>query len=172
MDSGVERTQKIVITVAVILAILIVVIIGYSLYVKAKRAEGELANIQTLQQQTSQNTQKAGISLTDEAKNSSGVTYDGLVQKRNDTTATPTDFGIVNEQAPVDIPQEENISIDEASSTPVVVKKVYTSSNNEDRPLTAEEIRAIRQLPIDNSPSGNLQNALEKESGGQYKAQY
>jgi hypothetical protein len=41
MDSGVDTTQRIVISVSVFLAIVIVAIIGYSLYVKAKRAEGQ-----------------------------------------------------------------------------------------------------------------------------------
>jgi cbb3-type cytochrome oxidase subunit 3 len=182
MDSGVDTTQRIVISVSVFLAIVIVAIIGYSLYVKAKRAEGQLSNRLELEQQTQRKAQQACISLTGEAKNTSNFTFDGLVQKKDDSVATPTDFGIVNEESPVDIP-EETTAVDEEEPVPpeeepivepppkkVVAKKPVVV--DEDRPLTAEEIRAIRQLPIDNSPSGNLQTTLEEESQGQYKAQY
>ena len=44
MDKGADTTQRIIVTIAVILGILIVLTIGYSLYQKAKVAEGQLAN--------------------------------------------------------------------------------------------------------------------------------
>ncbi len=180
MDSGAQNTQRIVITIAVILGIIIVLIIGYSLYTKAKRAEGELANKVALDTQTKSDTEKVNVSLTGEAKNSSTFSYDGLVQKKDNANATTTNFGIVDEQVPVEPPQEttpkeeavppEENQIPQETTTltepaaPVVV--------DNDQPLTQEEIMRIRQLPIDDSPSGQLQAALEEESNGQYKARY
>lgn len=178
MDSGVETTQRIVITGAIVLAIAIVFLIGYSLYVKANRAETELANKIELDNQTAKQTDSASISLTGESKNSSNFPYDGLVQKDKEV-ATTTDFGVVNEVAsdttyqdvePIEEPIPEE-PVEPATPAPKVVKKTTTSYNG-DRPLTLEEIRAIRQLPVDDSPSGNLQTSLEEQSNGQYKARY
>lgn len=178
MDSGVDRTQKIVITLAVLLALVIVFSIGYSLYVKAKRAEGELANKIELDNQIKNSDSKANISLTGEAKNSSNFTYDGLVRKDPSTTTDST-FEIVNEAEPIEVPEEEVVPDEEPvppeepeipETKPVAPRPV--APVDDDRPLTAEEIRAIRSLPVDNSPSGNLQTTLEAESDGQYKARY
>jgi hypothetical protein len=175
MDSGADFTQKLVIAVAIILGVSIVFLIGYSLYTKAKRAEGELANKVALDNQTQKKTQAANISLTGESKNTSSFTYDGLVQKDKSTTTENT-FEIVNESVPVEvpeeeiIPEEEPVPPDENDFQEEIAPK--TEPVDEDRPLTEEEIRAIRELPIENSPAGNLQTALEEESDGQYKARY
>ena len=181
MDSGAESTQRLVISLAIVLALVIVLIIGYSLYSKAKTAEGELANKIELDSQTKKANQDAKISLTGESKNSSNFSYDGLVQKKNND-ATTTNFEIVNEQTPVEVPPEptstpdedavppEEPIEDEGSTTPVTTTP--PKPVDDDRPLTLEEIQAIRQLPVDNSPAGNLQTSLEEESQGQYKARY
>lgn len=181
MDSGVDTTQRLVITLAVFLGLAIVLVIGYSLYTKAKIAEGELAKKEALDQQTKTTTSDASISLTGEAKNASKTTYDGLIQKGTDSNSSTTDFQIVNETATVTVPEETDVATPTeeavppedntppATPAPVVKKPVVT---NTDRPLTAAEIQAIRQLPIDNSPSGNLQTSLEEQSNGQYKARY
>jgi hypothetical protein len=179
MDKGVDMTQRLVIGGAVLLGIIIVFTIGYSLYTKAKIAEGELATKVALDNVTKKKTQDANISLTSEAKNTTGFTYDGLVQKKKEE-ATTTKFEIVNEQVPVEVPAEEAVPPDPIPEPePVVVKKpvrkpVYRKpvATDNDRPLTLEEIQRIRQLPVDSSPSGNLQTALESESQGQYKARY
>jgi len=174
MDKGAENTQRIVVIIAVILGILIVLTIGYSLYQKAKKAEGELASKIALDNATKKRNSEANVSLTGESQNSSQFNYDGLVQRRSDEEATTTNFEIVNETIPVEVP-EEIIPIEEPEPAPkptpkpVTPKPVYV---DDDRPLTAEEIRAIRQLPVDNSPSGNLQNTLEVDSNGQYRARY
>jgi hypothetical protein len=177
MDKGAENTQKIVIAGAIILAIIIVIIIGYSLYVKAIRAEGELANKVALDQQTAKQGAASNISLTGESQNSSNFTYDGLVQRKTNT-ATTTNFEIVNETAPVEVPTEstpveEAIPPEENDYTPVEPAPTpKPTSYSDDRPLTAEEIQRIRALPIDDSPSGSLQTSLEEESQGQYRARY
>lgn len=176
MDKGADLTQRIVIIISVILGIIIVFAIGYSLYNKAKVAEGELAKKVALDNATKNATAEANISLTGEAKNSSQFTYDGLVQKGdNQDTSTTSDFQIVNETIPVEVPQEEPVVIDATPTKPVVIKKPVVKKKvvvDEDRPLTQAEIEAIRKLPIDNSPSGILQNSLEIDSNGQYKARY
>jgi hypothetical protein len=180
MDQGVATTQRIVIAVAVILGITIVFTIGYSLYKKAKLAESELANKVALDNATKKKNNQAGVSLTGESKNTSGFTYDGLVQKKNEEEATTTSFEVVNEKIPEEVPPEIPAEIPEpepiAAPTKAIVKPVIKPKPaliyNEDRPLTAEEILRIRQLPVDNSPSGNLQTSLEEESQGQYKARY
>lgn len=82
MDAGADRTQKIVIGVAIVLGIIIVLTIGYSLYTKAKVAEGELASKMALDAATKKTTEVAAVSLTGEAKNKTGFSYDGLVQRR------------------------------------------------------------------------------------------
>jgi len=172
MDQGADTTQRLVVIIAVILGIIIVFVIGYSLYQKAIKAEGELANKVALDDATKKKTQDANVSLTGESKNSSQYTYDGLIQKGKEEPATTSEFSIVNETAPVEVPVEEPAPPEPA---PVVKKPVVRRAPvvvDDDRPLTAEEIRAIRQLPIDSSPSGNLQNSLEVDSNGQYKAQY
>lgn len=173
MDKGADTTQRIVVLVAIILGIIIVFVIGYSLYQKAVKAEGELANKVALDAVTKKKGAQAGVSLTGESQNSSQFTYDGLIQKKSEEVASTTQFEIVNETEPVEVPVEEPAppEIVAPVAKPVVKKKapVYV---DEDRPLTAEEIRAIRQLPVDSSPSGKLQNTLEVDSNGQYKAQY
>lgn len=177
MDSGAEYTQKIVIVSAVVLAIVIVIVIGYSLYTKAKRAEGELANKIALDSQTQKSTDSANISLTGEAKNSSTFSYDGLVQKKKEE-ATTTNFGIVDEKVPTEeaVPPEtttENTApTEEDLGTPPETNTNTKVVVDDDQPLSQEEIMRIRQLPIDDSPSGQLQTALETESNGQYKARY
>lgn len=177
MDKGLESTQRIVIIVAIFLGISFVFAIGYSLYIKAKRAEGELANKIELDSQTKKETADANISLTGEARNSANFTYDGLVQKR-DNTSTSTNFQIVDESVPVEIPEEEFVPEEEAvppePEEEVLEPKITKPAPpvDDDQPLTAEEIQRIRQLPIDDSPSGNLQTSLEEESNGQYKARY
>ncbi len=175
MDSGVDTTQRVVIGVAVFLGILIVLVIGYSLYTKANRAEAELAAKEALDAQTKSNVSDASISLTGESKNTTNFSYDGLIQKKDDTETT-TNFEIVDEATPIQeeiYPEEEAVPPEEEVYDPGVVttkpKPVYVDS---DQPLTAAEIEAIRRLPIDNSPSGNLQTSLEAESQGQYKARY
>jgi hypothetical protein len=179
MDKGAETTQKIVITGAIILALVIVLVIGYSLYTKAKVAEGELANKIALDTETNPKNISADVSLTGESKNSAEFSYDGLVQKKTDTSTT-TDFEIVNETAEVQVPEEtvpEEEAVPPEENTDIVSTTVETTSTNStqndgDQPLTQEEIIRIRQLPIDDSPSGNLQTSLEQESGGEYKARY
>ena len=107
MDHGADTTQKIVIGGAIFLGIVIVLTIGYSLYTKAKVAEGELANKLALDTATKKTTDVASVSLTGESKNKSGFTYDGLVQKRKDEVATTSNLEIVNENVPVEVPKEE-----------------------------------------------------------------
>jgi 3D (Asp-Asp-Asp) domain-containing protein len=176
MDSGADTTQKIVIAVAIILGIVIVLTIGYSLYTKAKVAEGELASKIALDTSTKKTTEVAAVSLTNEAKNKNGVTYDGLVQRRSDQAATTTNLEIVNETTPVDVPKEEpEVVEEEVLDTEPVEPTPPTKPTlpaDDDRPLTYEEIVRIRQLPVENSPSGNLQTALEAQSQGEYKARY
>jgi hypothetical protein len=179
MDKGIDTTQRIVIVGSIILGLTIVLVIGYSLWNKAQIAQGELANKEALDAATKGKTTQASISLTGEAKNSSNFTYDGLVQKAPTQPATTTNFDIVNETVPVAIPKEDPVPPEATDTAPVEpeplpVKKVrvYVAPVDEDQPLTAAEIRAIRQLPVDNSPSGNLQTSLEDQSSGQYKARY
>jgi hypothetical protein len=120
------------------------------------------------------------VSLTGEAKNKTGFSYDGLVQRRPEGTGTTTNLEIVNETTPIDVPEEEPIEefpeeIDEELEPvePTPPKETTPAPVDDgDRPLTYEEILRIRQLPVDNSPTGNLQTALEEESQGEYKARY
>jgi len=179
MDAGADRTQKIVIGVAVILGIIIVLTIGYSLYSKAKIAEGELATKMALDAATKKTTEVAAVSLTGEAKNKTGFSYDGLVQRRPDAEATTTNLEIVNETTPIEVPKEEKEEVPEEiiedlePVEPTPPKETPTPPVDDgDQPLSYEEILRIRQLPIDNSPAGNLQTALEEESQGEYKARY
>lgn len=184
MDKGADTTQKIVIAAAIILGIIIVFTIGYSLYTKAQRAEGELANKVALDEVTKKSKNQANVSLTGESQTKSNFTYDGLVQKRKDEPATTTNYEIVNETIPVDVPKEE-VSPKEVPDKPVLPEENETPKEptppekpkvvvpvDDDRPLTYEEIMRIRQLPVEDSPSGNLQTSLEDESKGQYKARY
>ena len=175
MDKGADTTQKIVIFGAATLALVIVIVIGYSLYTKAKRAEGELANKVALDSQTKKQNSAANISLTGEAKNTSGVTYDGLVQRKTDSAST-TAFEIVNEKTDVEVPKEtepvEEALPPEESEPLEPVEVTENNTDTGDRPLTDEEILRIRQLPIDESPTGELQIVLEEESKGEYKARY
>lgn len=177
MDSGADRTQKIVIGVAVILGIIIVLTIGYSLYTKAKIAEGELATKMALDAATKKTTEVAAVSLTGEAKNKTGFNYDGLIQRRPEGTSTTTNLEIVNETTPIEAPKEEEeipeeIIEDVEPVEPTPPAEVTPTVDEGDRPLTYEEILRIRQLPVDNSPTGNLQTVLEEESQGEYKARY
>jgi hypothetical protein len=128
MDQGVATTQRLVIAVAVILGIAIVFTIGYSLYKTAKIAEGELANKIALENATKKKDNQAGVSLTGESKNTSGFTYDGLVQKKNDEEATTTNFEVVDEKVPEEVPPEvlppeEPEPEPVVTPTPVVVVK-------------------------------------------------
>ncbi len=175
MDKGVETTQKIVIISAVVLGLIIIFTIGYSLIVKSKRAENELANKIALDSVTKKKTSNADVSLTGESKSTSGFTYDGLVQKKAEEVATTTSFEIVNEQVPVEVPSEIPKEVEEEVAVEPIPAKPPTKRLppvDEDQPLTEAEILRIRQLPVDQSPSGNLQTALEEESQGQYKARY
>lgn len=173
MDNGAKTTERLVIISAIILGIVIVFVIGYSLYVRATRAEGELANKVELERITKSDNKSASISLTGESGRESNFTYDGLIQRRQEE-ATTTNFDIVDEKTPVEVPVEpveeplppEVEIVEQATST------VPITTNDDDRALTEEEIRAIRQLPLDDSPSADLQTTLEKESEGQYKARY
>lgn len=179
MDAGADRTQKIVIGVAIFLGIIIVLTIGYSLYTKAKIAEGELATKMALDAATKKTTEVAAVSLTGEAKNKTGFSYDGLVQRRPEGTASTTNLEIVNETTPIEAPKEEEEEVPEeiiedlepVEPTPPI-ETVTQPVDDGDRPLTYEEILRIRQLPVDNSPTGNLQTSLEEESQGEYKARY
>ena len=72
MDQGADTTQRIVIGAAIFLGIVIVITIGYSLWTKAKVAEGELATKLALDSATKKTTEVAGVSLTGEARNKSG----------------------------------------------------------------------------------------------------
>jgi flagellar basal body-associated protein FliL len=178
MDANVSSTQKIVIIIAVLLGILILLLVGYSLYSKAKTAEGNLARQQELDALSQQQTSQSNISITGEAQNSSGVTFENLTNQGENNTQNVSNgqtFGIVSTST-----DEEVAATTTATTTPVktttvktttTVKKPTTTYYNSDRPLTAEEIRRIRQLPIDTSATGNLQNQLEIQSQGQYKAQ-
>lgn len=178
MDKGADTTQRIIVTIAVILGILIVLTIGYSLYQKAKVAEGQLANKEALDASVNKNKTQTNITLTGEAKNSSNFNYDGLIQKGTNEETASTSFEVVNEVIEKEPVVETTPIIEpEPEPTPVPTKTVVTpkpavTTYDDDRPLTEAEIRAIRQLPVDNSPSGKLQNALEEYSNGQYKANY
>lgn len=177
MDSGADKTQKIVVGVAIILGIIIVLTIGYSLYTKAKIAEGQLANKNALDAATKKTTEVAAVSLTGEAKSKSGFSYDGLIQRRPNEEVATSSLEIVNEQTPVEVPKEEPeeppAEIDEELTEPVEPTPPQEPvPEDDDRPLTYEEILRIRQLPVDDSPTGNLQTVLEEESGGEYKARY
>jgi hypothetical protein len=176
MDQGVERTQKIVIIVAVLLGLLILMTIGYSLWNRANIAKGELARKEALDKVTKKKGDQAAVSLTGEA-NRNGFSFDNLTNNKSNDVSTNTDYGIVNEtipvEVPVEIPQEEPAQPDPTPVKKAVIrKKVYRPYVSPDRPLTPEEIQRIRQQSIDNSPSGNLQTQLETETKGEYKAQY
>ncbi len=184
MDSGVQNTQRIVVTVSILIGLLILTIIGYSLYRKANIAQGELAKKIALDNVTKKIGDQAAVSLTGEAKNTSLFSFDNLTQKNNNTaTATDTSTQVVNEAVTATststLPPQEDIqtpvSEDPTSIVTPKPKTVYKPRRvyaDTDLPLTAAQIRAIRALPIDSSPSGVLQNQLEIQSGGEYKAQY
>jgi hypothetical protein len=155
MDKGADTTQKIVIAAAIILGIVIILTIGYSLYTKAKRAEGELANKVALENVTKKSTNQASVSLTGEAQTKSSFTYDGLVQKGPTDNASTTNYEVVNETVPVEVPKEEPVTpketVEETIDLPVepVVppkKPVVAKPVDDDMPLTYEEIMRIRQL--------------------------
>jgi hypothetical protein len=171
MDSNVNNTQKIIITIAILLGILILTLVGYSLYSRAQTAQGELARKEQLDALTKRREQETAVTLTNEAQNNPN-TFENFTQGENTNRNVDNGqvFGVVSPTT-----DEEVAAV--ATKTPVkslvkkyvAPRKVYTNS---DRPLTAEEIRRIRQLPIDTSATGNLQNKLELDSNGQYKAQY
>jgi type II secretory pathway pseudopilin PulG len=171
MDQGVGTTQKIVITIAIILGILVILLVGYSLWNKAKEAEAQLAQKEALDAQLKQQQSDASVSITNEANNANGFTFESFTDNNPNTidTATDTEFAVL---ATTTI-EEEPVA---TKTTPVVKKKAVVQkkyySYPTDRPLTAEEIRRIRMLPIDTSATGNLQNKLQTETEGQYQAQY
>ncbi len=195
MDSGVANTQKIVIAVAIIIGFLILVIIGYSLYRKAGIAEEELAKKVALDNVTKKTGDRTAISLTGESKNTSQFTYDNLTQKNNNDSTSTEKMQVVNETITVvasdTLPVQEDIQtpanedptpivttppqtkpIVKPTSVPKTTYRPVYQPVDSDLPLTAAQIRAIRSLPIDSSPSGVLQTQLEAQSGGEYKAQY
>jgi hypothetical protein len=167
MDQSAQNTQRFVIIAAIILALLVVFSVGYALWRKAKIAEGELALQAQLAEKTKKEEEAGNVSLTDESL-LNGFNYEDLLQKDITPTIATETFAIVNEEEEIVVPPEPV-----ATPTPVVrkpvVKKVYY---NTDRPLTAEEIRRIRMLPVDTSPAGTLQNTLETQSEGEYRARY
>lgn len=178
MDANVSSTQRIVIIVAILLAILILLLVGYSLYSKAKVAEGNLARQQELAALSKKQTSDASVSITGEAQNSSGVTFESLTNQGENNTQNINNgqtFGIVSTTTDEEPATTTVATVTKTTTTttkqPNTVKKTTTTYYNSDRPLTAEEIRRIRQLPIDTSATGNLQNQLEIQSQGQYKAQ-
>jgi hypothetical protein len=177
MDANVSATQRIVITIAILFGILVLLLVGYSLWNKAKTAEGELARKQELEALTQKQTSDASVSITGEAQNSSNVTFENLTNQGENNTQNVNSgqtFGIVSTSTEDDATTTVATTTKPTTTTKVTtVKQTTTTSTyyNYDRPLTAEEIRRIRQLPIDTSATGNLQNRLEIESQGQYKAQ-
>ena len=181
MDSGVLNTQKIVVTAAVLIGLLILLIIGYSLYKKATVAQDELAKKVALDQVTKKSGDKASVSLTGESKNTSLFSFDNLTQKNSTDSSKDNSIQVVNETVPPNatdtLPAQEDIPTPaNEDPTPIVTvrpKPRYIAKPVDyDRPLTAAEIRAIRSLPIDSSPSGVLQTKLEADSGGEYRARY
>lgn len=176
MDANVSATQKIVIIIAILLGLLVLLLVGYSLYNKAKVAEGKLAREQELAALSKKQTSDASVSITGEAQNSSNVTFESLTNQGENNTQNVNNgqtFGVVSTTT-----DEEATTTATTTPTKTTTTKTYTTTKkttttyyNSDRPLTAEEIRRIRQLPIDTSATGNLQNQLELESQGQYKAQ-
>lgn len=177
MDANVSATQRIVITIAILFGILVLLLVGYSLWNKAKTAEGELARQQELEALTQKQTSDASVSITGEAQNSSNVTFENLTNQGENNTQNVNSgqtFGIVSTSTEDDATTTVATTTKPTTTTKVTtVKQTTTTSTyyNYDRPLTAEEIRRIRQLPIDTSATGNLQNRLEIESQGQYRAQ-
>ena len=174
MDQGVGTTQKIVITIAILLGLLLVMLVGYSLWQRAKAAESELAQKQALDAVAQKAETSASVSITNEANNPSNFSFESLTNNSNnlvDTGTDNTEFAVLATTTP----DEETIVATKTITTvkkPVTTVKKKTVYYNYDRPLTAEEIRKIRMLPIDGSATGQLQNKLETETNGQYKAQY
>lgn len=177
MDANVSATQRIVITIAILFGILVLLLVGYSLWNKAKTAEGELARQKELEALTQKQTSDASVSITGEAQNSSNVTFENLTNQGENNTQNVNSgqtFGIVSTSTEDEATTTVATTTKPTTTTKVTTVKKTTTTNtyyNYDRPLTAEEIRRIRQLPIDTSATGNLQNRLELESQGQYKAQ-
>jgi hypothetical protein len=173
MDSNANGTQKIVITIAILLGLLILLLVGYSLWSKAKSAEAELARKEQLDAITKKREAETSISLTDTSQTDSNFTFDSLTEgeNRNQNIDNGQVFGILSTTTDEEALVSTKTPVKAPVKKPFVPAKkpVYTNS---DRPLTAEEIRRIRQLPIDTSATGNLQNKLEVDSNGQYKAQY
>lgn len=174
MDQGVGTTQKIVITIAILLGLLLVMLVGYSLWQRAQAAEAELAQKQALDAVAQKAETTANVSITNEANNPSNFSFESLTNNGNslvENSASDTEFTVL---ATTTVDEEPVV----ATKTTTVVKKPVTTVKkktiyyNYDRPLTAEEIRRIRMLPIDGSATGQLQNKLETETNGQYQAQY
>jgi hypothetical protein len=168
MDQSAQNTQRYVIWGAIVIGLLVVFSVGYALWQKAKAAEGELALKAELEARVKKQENEANVSLTDESQ-TNGFNYEDLILKDITPSIATETFAIVNEEEEVIIPPEPI-----ATATPVVVKKPVVKKvyYNTDRPLTAEEIRRIRMLPVDQSPAGTLQNTLETQSEGEYRARY
>jgi hypothetical protein len=174
MDQNVSATQKIVIIISIILGFLVVFLVGISLWNKAKLAENELAQKEALDAEMKKQQTQANVSITNEANNTSGFTFESLTEQDANLIANENsnnEFQVLatttSEEEIVTTTNTKPVSKPKTTTTPA--KKVYY---NTDRPLTAEEIRRIRMLPIGNSATGNLQNKLETETSGQYQAQY
>ena len=134
-----------------------------------------------LDQVTKKSGDQTSVSLTGEAKNTSLFSFDNLTQKGSSQSATDTGIQVVNETTPTNatdtLPSQEDMPTpaneDPTSVVTVRPKPRYIAKPVDyDRPLTAAEIRAIRSLPIDSSPSGVLQTKLEADTGGEYRARY
>lgn len=168
MDQSVGATQKIVVTLAILIALLLLFFIGYSLWKKAQDAAAQLAQKEALDAVIRQQENDANISITNEASNPSNFSFESLTQNPNNLlNSTSSEFAVLATST------EEEVEIVATPTKPVVKKPVAKKTYyNYDRPLTAEEIRRIRMLPLDSSVTGSLQNQLEVETQGVYKAQY
>ncbi len=168
MDQNVGKTQKLVILMSVLIGLLIVLLVGYSLWQKAKAAEIALAQKEALDAITKKQEADANVSVTGAANETSNFSFENLTNQNGGNTVDSgkdPEFGVISTSTP----EEEVVVATKTIKKYTAPKKVYY---NTDRPLTAEEIRRIRQLPIDGSATGNLQNKLELDTNGQYKAQY
>jgi hypothetical protein len=168
MDQSAQNTQRYVIWGAILIGLAVVFSVGYALWQKAKVAEGELALKEELEARTKKLENESNVSLTDESQ-TNGFKYEDLIIKDLTPSIATETFAIVNEEEEIIIPPEP-VATATPTKKPVIIKKrVYV---NTDRPLTAEEIRRIRMLPLDASPAGTLQNTLETQSEGEYRARY
>jgi hypothetical protein len=171
MDSNANGTQKIVITIAILLGLLILLFVGYSLWSKAKAAELQLARKEQLDALTKKREAEAAINITDTAQTDSGFTFEKLTEGKNvdEKIDNGQVFGVLTNETEGDTKTATKTIVKKPTYTKPIYSKPYVNS---DKPLTAEEIKRIRQLPIDTSATGKLQNQLEVDSKGQYKAQY